>query len=48
MRTRIVAIHSFTPVFLGVSRPWHVGVLHERSADYAGRVIAGAVARTRR
>ena len=41
MRTRIVAIHSFTPVFLGVSRPWHVGILHEHSADYAGCVIAG-------
>ncbi|HEY3909873.1 MAG TPA: N-formylglutamate amidohydrolase [Stellaceae bacterium] len=26
----LVALHSFTPVFKGVSRPWHVGVLYNR------------------
>ncbi len=28
----LVALHSFTPVFRGVSRPWHVGVLFNRDA----------------
>ena len=40
-RSRIVAIHSFTPVFLGVSRPWHVGVLYEGAPDYAAHVMSG-------
>ena len=37
--TRIVAIHSFTPVFLGVERPWHAGVLYDKSCDFAEGVI---------
>jgi predicted N-formylglutamate amidohydrolase len=28
--TVLVAMHSFTPVFKGVARPWHVGVLYNR------------------
>ena len=28
-RTILVALHSFTPVYEGVVRPWHAGVLHE-------------------
>ena len=28
--TLLVALHSFTPTFLGVSRPWHIGVLYNR------------------
>lgn len=39
--TRIVTIHSFTPVFLGVARPWHAGILFDRSHDYAEAVIEG-------
>jgi predicted N-formylglutamate amidohydrolase len=34
--TIIVSMHSFTPVFKGVSRPWHVGVLYNRDAALAG------------
>ncbi len=30
-----VAVHSFTPVFLDVARPWHVGVLYNRDARLA-------------
>ena len=26
--TIVIALHSFTPVFSGVARPWHAGVLH--------------------
>lgn len=36
----IVAVHSFTPVFLGVTRPWHVGVLHEGAPDLAQALLA--------
>lgn len=28
--TLLVALHSFTPTFLGVDRPWHIGVLYHR------------------
>ncbi len=31
----LVAVHSFTPVFHGESRPWHVGVLYNRDARMA-------------
>ena len=27
--TVFVAVHSFTPVYLGEARPWHVGVLFQ-------------------
>lgn len=33
--TRILAIHSFTPTFLGVVRPWHAGILFDKSRDFA-------------
>jgi predicted N-formylglutamate amidohydrolase len=31
----LIAIHSFTPVFKGVARPWHVGVLYNRDTRLA-------------
>jgi len=27
-RTLLVAVHSFTPVYLGKARPWHVDLMH--------------------
>lgn len=33
--TVLIAVHSCTPVFHGVSRPWHVGVLHEHDPRFA-------------
>ncbi|MER9234473.1 N-formylglutamate amidohydrolase [Mesorhizobium sp. M0622] len=39
--TRIATIHSFTPVFLGVSRSWHAGVLYDRAIDFGQAVLAG-------
>jgi predicted N-formylglutamate amidohydrolase len=33
--TVLVAMHSFTPVFLEVPRPWHVGVLYNRDSRVA-------------
>jgi predicted N-formylglutamate amidohydrolase len=40
-RTFVVAIHSFTPVFHGKAREWHVGVLFERGASLAEATMAG-------
>ncbi len=31
----LVALHSFTPVFKGVGRPWHAAVLYNRDARLA-------------
>jgi predicted N-formylglutamate amidohydrolase len=39
--TRIVTIHSFTPVFLGVARPWHAGVLFGEARQFATAILAG-------
>jgi len=33
-RIAIVAIHSFTPVYRGIAREWHAGVLFEGSKDF--------------
>jgi predicted N-formylglutamate amidohydrolase len=31
----LVTVHSFTPVFLDLARPWHVGILYNRDARLA-------------
>ena len=31
----VVAVHSCTPVYLGVHRPWHIGVLYQRDRRFA-------------
>lgn len=38
--TLIAAIHSFTPVFRGFSRPWHAGILFARHRRYGEALIA--------
>jgi predicted N-formylglutamate amidohydrolase len=35
LRTVVVALHSFTPRYKGVSRPWHCGVLYNRDPRLA-------------
>ncbi len=35
-RTVLVAMHSFTPSYLGTARPWHVGTLYGHDARLAG------------
>jgi predicted N-formylglutamate amidohydrolase len=35
----LVTMHSFTPVFKGVSRPWQIGVLYHRDQHLAPAVI---------
>jgi predicted N-formylglutamate amidohydrolase len=34
-RTALIAMHSFTPVFMSVTRPWHAGVLYNRDPRFA-------------
>ncbi|MDA0230515.1 MAG: N-formylglutamate amidohydrolase [Proteobacteria bacterium] len=36
----VIAMHSCTPVFAGVARPWHIGVLWRQDAANAERLIA--------
>jgi predicted N-formylglutamate amidohydrolase len=33
MATVLVSLHSFTPVFSGTVRPWHIGILHDGAND---------------
>ena len=44
-RTRLLALHSFTPVFRGVARPWHLGVLSGASRPLAERFVTEVTAR---
>ncbi|KES23672.1 N-formylglutamate amidohydrolase [Pseudomonas sp. AAC] len=39
--TRIVGVHSFTPSYRGVPRPWIAGVLYGRAEGYARRIVDG-------
>ncbi len=38
--TVLVALHSFTPVYRGIKRPWHVGLLYNRDDRMAKRMMA--------
>jgi len=38
--TALISLHSFTPVFQGATRPWHAGVLYNRDARFAHRLMA--------
>lgn len=40
----IVSIHSFTPVWRGRPRPWHVGILWDRDEAMASAMIRGFAA----
>nr|WP_245214195.1 N-formylglutamate amidohydrolase [Pararoseomonas indoligenes] len=42
-RTLVVGVHSFTPRYQGVDRPWHAGVLFA-GAERFGRALAAAIA----
>ncbi|MEP7239964.1 MAG: N-formylglutamate amidohydrolase [Devosia sp.] len=37
--TRLLSIHSFTPVFFGQHRPWHAGVLFDGAAAFGAAAI---------
>ena len=36
----LIAMHSFTPVFMGEARPWHAGVLYNRDPRFAHLLMA--------
>jgi predicted N-formylglutamate amidohydrolase len=38
--TKLIAVHSFTPVYKGVARPWQVGVIHDDDMRLAEPVLA--------
>ena len=38
--TALISLHSFTPVFKGVARPWHAAVLYNRDPRFAHRLMA--------
>jgi predicted N-formylglutamate amidohydrolase len=40
--TTIIGIHSFTPIYNGVARPWQAGILFRKSARF-GRTLALAL-----
>ena len=35
----LIAVHSFTPEMNGIARPWHIGILWDRDARLARRLI---------
>jgi predicted N-formylglutamate amidohydrolase len=37
--TLLIAMHSFTPAYLGVARPWHIGVLYNRDTRLARALL---------
>ncbi|TGT74982.1 N-formylglutamate amidohydrolase [bacterium M00.F.Ca.ET.159.01.1.1] len=37
--TRLVSVHSFTPVYKGKSRPWHIGIIHDEDRRLAAPLI---------
>ena len=38
--TMLVAIHSFNPVYRGVSRPWQIGIIHDDDTRLAAPMIS--------
>ena len=42
----LIAMHSFTPVFGGIARPWHAGVLYHRDTRLAHALLAALRAET--
>ena len=42
--TIVLGVHSFTPVFQGVVRPWQAGVLYADAAEFGQGLVAGLAA----
>ena len=38
--TRLVSVHSFTPVYKGKNRPWHIGIIHDEDRRLASPLIS--------
>jgi predicted N-formylglutamate amidohydrolase len=43
--TCLVSVHSFTPVYFGKARPWHIGIIHDDDTRLALPIIAELKAR---
>jgi len=39
MPTVLVSLHSFTPVYAGIARPWHIGTLYHRDTHLPPRLL---------
>jgi predicted N-formylglutamate amidohydrolase len=39
--TVLVSLHSFTPVYAGIARPWHVGTLYQRDSRLPALLLKG-------
>jgi predicted N-formylglutamate amidohydrolase len=39
MPTVLLSLHSFTPVYAGIARPWHVGTLYHRDTRLPPRLL---------
>lgn len=37
--TFVVGVHSYTPIYKGVARPWHAGILYAGATEFAGSMI---------
>ena len=37
--TVLIALHSFTPVYAGIARPWHIGTLYHRDTHLPPRLL---------
>jgi predicted N-formylglutamate amidohydrolase len=37
--TRLVSVHSFTPVYKGRTRPWHIGIIHDDDTRLSAPLI---------
>jgi predicted N-formylglutamate amidohydrolase len=44
--TVLVSLHSFTPVYAGIARPWHIGTLYHRDAKLPPLLLASLRAET--
>lgn len=42
--TLLVSVHSFTPVYLGVARPWQIAILSNRDRRVADLMLSGLLA----
>ena len=41
MPTVLVSLHSFTPVYAGITRPWHIGTLYQRDTRLPPLLLKG-------
>ncbi len=39
-RTVLVCMHSFTPIYLGIARPWEIGLIHGTGQRYSRALLA--------